>query len=210
MLVGILRSLPRSLSFIALLAGLSGPAMATVYTGGFDLSNGNGIPSTSSVSLSFTTDGTIGTITAPHIITYDILITQGSSSAELTPMNSSPDFYGIGDGNLTATSSGLYFLFDNSPNGVLIFDQRLRGPFFCLQNIACTNNTGAQIQADMDIDSPYGGSPFISVSGNVLIASAVSGEGAVPEISTWAMMLAGMGLVGFAMRRHQNVSVSYA
>lgn len=33
---------------------------------------------------------------------------------------------------------------------------------------------------------------------------------AVPEASTWAMMIAGLGLVGFAMRRKRNVAVSFA
>lgn len=32
----------------------------------------------------------------------------------------------------------------------------------------------------------------------------------VPEASTWAMMLAGFGAIGFAMRRRQNVRVSFA
>ena len=34
--------------------------------------------------------------------------------------------------------------------------------------------------------------------------------GAVPEPATWAMMIAGFGMVGFAMRRSQKVSVSFA
>jgi len=33
---------------------------------------------------------------------------------------------------------------------------------------------------------------------------------AVPEASTWAMMLAGLGAVGFAMRRKRNVAISFA
>ena len=35
-------------------------------------------------------------------------------------------------------------------------------------------------------------------------------QNAVPEASTWAMMLAGMGIVGFSMRRKRNVAVSFA
>lgn len=34
--------------------------------------------------------------------------------------------------------------------------------------------------------------------------------GAIPEPATWAMMLAGFGAIGFAMRRRQNVRVSFA
>jgi hypothetical protein len=35
-------------------------------------------------------------------------------------------------------------------------------------------------------------------------------QGAVPEPATWAMMIAGFGAVGFAMRRRRNVKVSFA
>jgi hypothetical protein len=33
---------------------------------------------------------------------------------------------------------------------------------------------------------------------------------AVPEPATWAMMIAGFGMVGFAMRRSRKISVTYA
>lgn len=38
------------------------------------------------------------------------------------------------------------------------------------------------------------------------------GAGAVPEPATWAMMIGGFGMIGFAMRRRQKVTtrVSYA
>ncbi len=44
---------------------------------------------------------------------------------------------------------------------------------------------------------------------NVNYAFRIVGNG-VPEPAAWAMMLAGFGLVGGAMRRRQKVSVSYA
>lgn len=44
----------------------------------------------------------------------------------------------------------------------------------------------------------------------IAIEAPVAGGGAVPEPAAWAMMLAGFGLVGGAMRRRQKVSVSYA
>ncbi len=40
--------------------------------------------------------------------------------------------------------------------------------------------------------------------------SAVTAASAVPETATWGMMIAGFGLIGFAMRRRPSVRVSYA
>ncbi len=44
---------------------------------------------------------------------------------------------------------------------------------------------------------------------DITFGSAIVG-GAVPEPATWAMMLAGFGIVGGAMRRRQRTSVSFA
>ena len=49
--------------------------------------------------------------------------------------------------------------------------------------------------------SPFGG------GGGYFIVRAV--QGAVPEPASWAMMLAGFGIVGGAMRRRQRMSVSF-
>lgn len=38
----------------------------------------------------------------------------------------------------------------------------------------------------------------------------MTGVAAVPEPATWAMMLVGMGMIGFAARRRHNVSLTYA
>jgi len=39
---------------------------------------------------------------------------------------------------------------------------------------------------------------------------SVSAVAPVPEPATWAMMLVGLGAIGFMARRRQNVSVAYA
>jgi hypothetical protein len=51
--------------------------------------------------------------------------------------------------------------------------------------------------------------PFTTsfASANATVAQVSS---AVPEPTTWAMMLVGFGAVGFAMRRKPKVAVSYA
>ena len=64
-----------------------------------------------------------------------------------------------------------------------------------------TNTVGRYVT--IDITSFYGASGGLN-------EVEVFGTSAVPEPATWAMMLAGMGMVGFAMRRRAKVAVSYA
>jgi len=58
--------------------------------------------------------------------------------------------------------------------------------------------------------------PFSTDMGPVLITGASNGtfsaavSGAVPEPATWAMMIAGFGMTGAALRRRQTVKVSFA
>jgi hypothetical protein len=47
-------------------------------------------------------------------------------------------------------------------------------------------------------------------SGNSMEIDNLAIKGAVPEASTWAMMIFGLGAVGTAMRRKRNVAVSFA
>jgi hypothetical protein len=58
---------------------------------------------------------------------------------------------------------------------------------------------------------PYGGIDWLTSDGNNRITFTTSGVSvvALPEASTWAMMIVGMGLVGASLRR-RKVSVSFA
>jgi len=54
----------------------------------------------------------------------------------------------------------------------------------------------------------FGGAANGTGFDNITFGSST--PGGVPEPTTWAMMLAGFGAVGFAMRRRRNVAVSFA
>jgi hypothetical protein len=45
---------------------------------------------------------------------------------------------------------------------------------------------------------------------DITFGSVIAGGGGVPEPATWALLIAGFGMVGGAMRRRQSVRVTYA
>jgi len=51
---------------------------------------------------------------------------------------------------------------------------------------------------------------YVNGSADVLSGGYISATPVIPEPATWAMLLAGFGAVGVAMRRRQNVRVSFA
>lgn len=53
-------------------------------------------------------------------------------------------------------------------------------------------------------------SAYVRDNTNNLVNYAFRNVGGVPEPAAWAMMLAGFGLVGSAMRRRSNVAVTFA
>jgi hypothetical protein len=68
----------------------------------------------------------------------------------------------------------------------------------------------------LDLSASFGGPPFASFSGDITSVLIEDGDttgglkafygvslAAVPEPSTWALMLAGFGMVGYAMRRRK-------
>ena len=105
----------------------------------------------------------------------------------------------------------------SNPNGTFTFDDSASKsasqintsggsfrPETALSAFNGTSSAGAWVLKVADtawIDSGNLTSWSVQLSGNA---------GAVPEPATWAMMIAGFGLVGGAMRRRSKVKVSYA
>ena len=103
---------------------------------------------------------------------------------------------------LTDTPSGSYTL-------PLITNGSFDGPGFSFAYTTATC-TGVSSCSQNEV----GLTPGATISGPVTISVSFADlpppTPSVPEPATWAMMLAGMGAIGFAMRRRAKVNVSYA
>ena len=164
---------------------------ATTYTGTRAVGTG-------SVALSITTDDTIGTLTAGNILDFTITLANGAVQSMLFgPLSGDNARVEIMGNAFTATATQLLFDFSAPGNGYALFigDLDIGRPSYCLQNSNCWD----QNQGEEIINAGPNFSSFTTErqSGLQVIAST----SAVPEPATWAMMIAGFGLVGGMMRR---------
>lgn len=82
-----------------------------------------------------------------------------------------------------------------------------------LSDVSLSNVTRLNAFANRNAEVAFTNSDFTdSAFFNVTLNSIAVATGAVPEPSTWAMMILGISAVGFAMRRRQKITtrVSYA
>lgn len=196
-------------SFMRLAATAAALGLATaaaaapvVYTGSKTLSNGT---NTIKAVYSITTDGTFGSNVniGAHVTDYSVSLDDGTSIFGYSRIGTG----GTGSvyGSFTASATDLRIgafdqgLMSNS-NGLTA-----AGSFLGLFNVS---NFGATAQISdashttyiNSLDFVNGGKPF-----------ATAAAAAVPETATWAMMILGMGAIGFAMRRQKvTMRVSYA
>ncbi len=116
--------------------------------------------------------------------------------------------------NFTTPVNSLSFTFDNFGQNDVSFEQAFAGVTSVdLQNIGgagcangCTVTVAGSNITSFVVDNGFNGSR----SWEFGIGSVTFTPGAVPEPATWAMMLVGMGAIGFAMRRRASVAISYA
>lgn len=173
------------------------PAVAAVYAVS---QSGSGVSATGSI----TTDGTLGTLAQANITDWVFNLNDGSSTFTLNGASNSQLLY---SGGLSATATGLFF--DFSGTGIALFQNPATGSginFICFTGSPLcgggTNRTSISV-------SNFGGG--IAQQGVQQIGRLENG-GAVPEPATWAMMISGFGIAGFAMRRFRDrkVSVTFA
>ena len=158
-----------------------------------------------SVSLSITTDGTLGVLGAANITSWSVVIadpdpTRSFNNFTLTPGNSALRL--LGDA-LSATPTSLLFDFGSAGSDNLEFYQVpiIDGAehLYCVDtNGACTAMPpGSEAVSDL-----AHASNFVAVSrSGVVVLGAVPVAGGVPEPTTWALLICGFGGVGARLRR---------
>jgi PEP-CTERM motif-containing protein len=186
----------RSLSYAfgAFAIAAASAADATIYVAN------RTVGSTGSVSLSITTDDTVGALTPANILAFNIFVSDGVNNFTLTEANSIAFAVGL---DLTATATDLSFNYDGA--GYFIFRAPLGGgPFLCLQAATPCFDFAAPGEG-LEPVSPDNVYEITRYTGTQIVASVA--EGGVPEPATWAMMLVGFGAIGMAMRRNRRRAV---
>jgi PEP-CTERM motif len=200
-------------------AGLAGLTMAataaeaTVYIG-------TDVVGVSSINLSVTTDGTLGTLAAANITDWNVVLVDPNSnnSFTFTPLNSRITVFGDA---VSATASNLTFDFASAGTDAFQFyEDPSANPFFiryyCIDTgFLCQGSDGRRrrglASSAATVADINGGSrerfQFEARSGLGVIGTAPA-VGAVPEPASWAMMIFGFGLVGNVMRRRALVRIS--
>lgn len=154
-----------------------------------------------------TTDGSTGVLQTANILDFDITLTVGSGTVNILGPLSGPNFVQFGTDSqnnslaFTATATGLFFDFSAVGGTPYLIFQSSDG-YICFNGAAgnCNGSPGA-----LAIATP-GGQLVTPINANMEIAT-VAVTGAVPEPSTWAMMIFGFCGLGFlAYRRRQTVT----
>jgi hypothetical protein len=183
-------------SFIALAAG---NAEAATYVGNRSIGNG-------SATLSITTDGTLGVLSAANITGWTIGLNEGGQMFTLQGPTSGGNSQLLLSGSaLTASATNLSFNF-SAGSGFALFQNPGIGSginYYCPQINGCFDFGGA----GEGVQTTGGAIERNSLTGNVVLASLSAG--AVPEPASWAMMIIGFAAVGASMRS-RKVTVSYA
>ncbi|MCU6456053.1 PEPxxWA-CTERM sorting domain-containing protein [Sphingomonas sp. A2-49] len=191
------------LAAVAAVATLATPAMAVpityTFTGTFSGVNGGAF---SDVDATFT-----GVADTDNILTNGYsYYTQLSSLQAVSPT--------AGTFNITDPS---YFYINGDGYAGLVFNDLYGDSYFSGNNGALLGYDGKSSIGPVAINYFSGiNATFNTDRNSVTITNATNGTfaamtGAVPEPATWAMMILGMGAVGFAMRRRQkNVTTTVA
>ena len=157
-----------------------------------------------------TTDGSTGVLQTSNIIDFNLTLTTATLTTSILGPLSGANFTQFGTDNqlnstaFTATLTSLFFNF-NAVGGTPYLIFQSGGGLLCF-NGAVGNCSGNPASLKVGV----GAEQIVTVeAGNVEIAT-VAVAGAVPEPSTWAMMILGFAGVGFMAYRRRNQTASLA
>jgi len=190
---------PRSSSLaaaLALVCGLvaAGPSAAANITYHVDQSIDGG-----SVTGTLVTDGDLGVLDSSDIVSFNLVL-QGMGSVSM--LSSSSAGFEIAGGDLMAQGNQLLFNFSGSDNGYMLFQKHL----FSGTNYWCNAVSGAVcLMGSSVVPRGYkdGSAQFDSTLTGLQVL-ATTNVSTVPEPATWALLLAGVGALGFTSRRKRG------
>ena len=180
-------TIAKSVSAAIVAALLASGAAATTYSVNLGVGPGG-------VTGSISTDGTLGILATGNITDWSLLLDDGTSTFLLDGAANSQVVV-FGDA-FTATATGIYFDFSStSPFAAVDFQNPTIGSsvnYFCLNDAGggCSGNPSA-------IGLRLSGAALGELQSGVTLI----GTAGVPEPASWAMLIAGFGLVGAAARR---------
>jgi hypothetical protein len=168
------------------------------------------------------TDGSTGSLAAGDVLTWDLLINNGSGTFDLTNLNSSVTSNGA---DLSATATQLSFNFAASDSGYLLFEAPDPFQYFCLETdqICSFNFSGSGVDLALSASDPST-EQFKSVTGPQVVASVSSSPLGTsgpplgtddpptdpigtPEPSTFSFLGLGIAALGFWKYRAARVNV---
>jgi hypothetical protein len=149
-----------------------------------------------SVTGDIVTDGNSGLLGIADINGWTLHLNNGASTFDLTSGNS----YLFGSGQVNASPTQLTYDF-NSGNYFGFFVNGTVGSNFltgwCLQSSSGQCTFGGAAGEVVGVNNSAFNGPFVGLTGTHVIAS-------VPEPETYAMMMAGLGMMGFMVRRRKR------
>jgi PEP-CTERM motif len=158
-------------------------------------------PSTWTLSGTITTDGTIGALSLADITAFDLTATNSSTTSSCISGSGCVLF---GSSAFSGSATQLTWDFDESPQPEAAFSAP-SGAFICFGPSSgdCAFGNQGNVAAYSDAGNTAQTYTGVQVLGRVATA-------AVPEPSTWAMMIFGFGVLGGVMRQRKRLNVSFA